>query len=95
MNQQTDDLITINEAKRMIRKHNLIIKDTSGSNSYGYSFAIFRRETVEEPVYYQMAVGDPLSQSETVYINARNKKGGMGAYAPRFRRSQIEKIINE
>lgn len=87
--------ITIQEAKRMIKGHNLVVKDVSGTGNFGYTFAIFRTETVTEPIYYTRAIGEALAVSTTVYeADTVNKKGDNGAYRAMFNRDEVQVIIN-
>jgi len=87
--------ISINEAKRMIKGSNLIVKDVSGSGSYGYKFAIFRGETITEPIVDTRAVGEPLVGSISIYEpETRNKAGGMGAFRTVFNRQDVERLVS-
>jgi hypothetical protein len=90
------ETITVNETKRLVRDSGYIVKDTSGSTSYGYSFAIFKTEQVIEPIVYTRAVGEPLATSHNVYEpETINKAGSKGAIRAVFNRSDVEALIND
>lgn len=87
--------LTIKEVKQLVRGHNLIVKDVSGDNSYGYDFAIFRSEVVESPVTYTRAVGKPLAASTSIYeADTINKISRRGAFRTVFNRADVEALIN-
>ena len=86
--------ISINDTKNLIRKHGLMVKDNSGSNSFGYNFAIFN--TCKSEFGGVVADGSPLLESQTIHQpDVVNKLGRKGAYVPMFNRADVEAIINK
>ena len=87
--------MTIQEAKRFLRKRDFIVKDVSGSNSFGYDFAIYKSEIVTEPIVYTCRVGDAIVKSFSVYEpETINRIGRKGAVRVVFNRADVEALID-
>lgn len=87
--------VSVNEAKRMIQGKGLVVKDVSAGSSYGYDYAIFRTETITEPVFDTRAVGEPLAQTTMVYEpDTINKKGQPGSYRPMFNLDEVKALYS-
>ena len=94
--------ITVSEARILLQKtHNgfnprLAVKDTSGTNAFGYEFSICRQTWNSEYGYWEYDTNAPLAITTTRYEkNAKNKGGKFGAILEVFNVADVEKAIAE
>jgi len=101
----TDRMVTVAEMKKILRARKYTnrrfrLVDTSGHNSYGYSFNLVEQEKTlhkfqafEDGSILTDYLWDTIriiaSTVDTSYPNARNMIGGIGAYGPSFDRADV------
>lgn len=101
-----NSMISVSEARSILRIKSYTdvryrIADTSGGNSFGYSFAIIKQEktAIEYPdgcIDYYWKEIERLIESKTVYnTNIKNNIGDMGGYQSVFDRNDFFRTVGE
>lgn len=87
------ETMTISETKTALRNTSYTVRDISGTNSFGYQFAIVRKFYNETLMCWDYS--EPLATSESMFdAEKTNRIGGKGAFYNVFDANAVNELIN-